>query len=43
MAVNKQGQAIFESFEEITEQQAYIEKANTDDEQELNGYDFYEN
>lgn len=42
LGVNKQGQAVFEDFQENENPQAFIKKANTDGEQELNAYEFYE-
>ena len=42
LGINKNGQVVFEDFQENTEKQAFIKKANTDNEQELNAYEFYE-
>lgn len=42
LGVNKQGQAIFQNFQENEDEKAFIKKENTDGEQELNSYGFYE-
>ena len=42
LGVNKQGQAVFEDFQENDDKRAYIKKANNDGEQELNAYELYE-
>ncbi len=42
LGVNKQGQAVFQDFKENDEKKAFIKKENTDGEQELNSYEFYE-
>lgn len=42
LGVNKQGQAVFQDFKENDEKKAFIKKANEDNEQELDAYEFYE-
>lgn len=42
LGVNAQGQAVFQDFKENDTKQASIKKANEDNEQELNAYEFYE-
>ena len=42
LGINKQGQAVFQDFQEVNEEQASIKKANTDNEQELDAYGLYE-